>query len=350
MKMSVDDSVFDRIERIYWPKWRSFLSVFLALWSRKPLQVAYYRCPRFSIRATELLRKHDACIAHLIRTGDCISGVPGVKFLEMTDAISLNYERVSQNVSLTSLRALVYAIEARRLAPYERNIVKKFNHSFLVSNVDRDYLFKGQSEDLKCVTVVANGVDLSLLPYQYTTKGRDIVFIGNMFSMQNFDAALFLVRDVLPIIRETFPNQQVRIIGRIRPADLDVLMDYEGVRVTGEVSSISEAAKGAGVAVCPVRLGAGIQNKVLEYMSLGLPLVSTTLGFEGINARPGRELLLADDPSDMANSVVRLLNDRKFSEEIARSARCYVENNHAWDSVLKPFISQIESQLPPGSG
>lgn len=347
MGMLVQDEVFHRIERVYLPKWRSLLGALLVLPSRTPLQVGYYRSPTFFQRAAELMLTHDACLAHLIRTGDGIKSVPGVKFLEMTDAISLNYARVGQGTSLRDPRTVAYAIEAQRLIEYERRIVKYFNHSFLVSDVDRQFLFGGSEFVLERVSVCSNGVDVSLLPYQFAPAGRDIVFIGNLYSLQNFDAAHFFVRDVLPLIRKRLPDQRVRIIGRIKPEQAGILSEFEGVYVTGEVASVAQAANGAGVGVCPVRIGAGVQNKVLEYMALGLPVVSTHVGLEGFTAEPENNLLVADDALSIALAVLSLLEDRELAERMARSARLYVETQHIWGAVLQPFIEQISMHLPP---
>lgn len=340
------DGVFHRVERIYLPKWRSWLSSALALPGRTPLQVAYYRQERFHRRALELMAEHDGALAHLIRVGDVIKDAPGVKFLEMTDAISLNYERIrSTRVSKSDLRARIYSLEANRLRAYEEEIVDHFDHSFLVSDIDRRHLFGTRPEKLSRVSVVSNGVDLDMMPYQFDVGGRDIVFIGNMFSLQNLDAAMYMSSEVLPLIRRNRPNVRLRLIGRIHPDHAAKLAAFDGVDVSGEVPDVAVAARGGAVGVCPLRLGAGVQNKVLEYMALGLPTVSTTMGLEGFEAQDERDLLVANGTEELAGAVMRLLNDRGFAEMMAKNARHYVEATHSWAAMLAPMIKIIDERL-----
>jgi glycosyltransferase involved in cell wall biosynthesis len=341
-----EDSVFDRIERVFLPKWLSFLNCLLALPGQLPLQVAYYRHSGFRSRAEELMAEHDAVFAHLIRVGDVIKSRPGIKFLEMTDAISLNYNRIHQSGhSKRDLRACIYALEAKRLRSYEQSIIEYFDHSFLVSDIDRQYLFSDCLDKLERVSVFSNGVALDRFPYQFDPNGWDMIFIGNMYSLQNFDAAMYMASEILPLIRLTYPDVRLRLIGRIKPEQASKLNLIDGVDVTGEVSSVSDAARGGGVGVCSLRLGAGVQNKVLEYMALGLPVVSTTIGLEGFNARDGKEIIVANDPVDFANEVIRLLRDRFFAADVAKAARIYVESHHSWEAMLAPMLSVIQSHL-----
>jgi glycosyltransferase involved in cell wall biosynthesis len=341
-----EDGVFHRIERVYLPKWRSWLNCALAIPASLPLQVAYYQHAGFQRRALELMAEHDAALAHLVRVGNAIKDAPGIKFLEMTDAISLNYHRIRKTgLSNNDFRGRIYALETDRLRKYEGEIVDYFDHSFLVSEIDRQYLFGEQPDKLKQVSVFSNGVALEVMPYQFEPAGRDLVFIGNMFSLQNFDAALYMALEVLPLVRRVHPDVRLRLIGRVKPEQAVKLAAIEGVDVTGEVPNIAEAARGGAVGVCPLRLGAGVQNKVLEYMALGLPTVSTSIGLEGFNASDGVELNVADDSSAFASKVLRLLDDRKTASVIAQAARRYVESHHSWESMLAPMIDIIQSKL-----
>ena len=340
-----NDGVFDEVHRVRLPKWRSWINCMFHLVSKTPLQVAYYKSGKFATMARELGKKNDAYFAHLIRTADMVKDMPGVKFLEMTDAISLNYDRVrsSRSNSGWDYRKLVYKIESNRLSDYERRIVTRFDHSFLVSAVDRDFLFS----NLEChpVSVATNGVDTTSLPYGFISESSDIAFIGNMLSMQNLDAAQFIAEDILPHIRRRIPQARLRLIGRISEKHQARLSSFDGVIVTGEVSNVSDAAKGCAVGVCPVRLGAGVQNKVLEYMALGLPTVSTSVGLEGFAAQPDRELLVADEAEAFADQVVRLIHDRELAEGIAIAGRRYVEDRHSWQAVLQPINHVIRQSL-----
>jgi glycosyltransferase involved in cell wall biosynthesis len=341
-----EDGVFHRVERVFLPKWRSWLNCAIALPGSTPLQVAYYRHRGFRERAIALMREHDATLAHLIRVGDVIKDQPGTKFLELTDAISLNYERVrDKKHSTQDLRSRIFALEARRLRRYEEAIVDQFDRSFLVSEVDRQFLFEGDQKRLDRVIVCSNGVDLQMLPFQFEPAGRDIVFIGNMNSLQNLDAAQFMATEVLPSVRRQCPDAVLRLIGRIGADQAARLSTLDGVVVTGEVENVALAARGGAVGVCPLRLGAGVQNKVLEYMALGLPTASTMLGLEGLHASPGVDLFVADGAQPFADAVLRLLRDRAAAERMALGARRYVELHHSWKAMLAPLVQVVEDRM-----
>jgi glycosyltransferase involved in cell wall biosynthesis len=341
-----DDGVFDRIERVYLSRGVSRLKAFFAAPTGLPLQVAYYRSDTLRERIAQEASKHDGLLAHLIRTGDAIRHLPQPKFLEMTDAISLNYKRISSERTMyVDLRSLIFRLEAKRLYRYERAIVDDFDHSFLVSEVDRDFLFEGDLDRLSRVSVASNGVDLFELPFNFSPTCGDLVFIGNMSSLQNLDAVQFMAKQVLPLIRSERPEVRLRIIGRIGGSERAKLNGIDGVHVIGQVDSVSSAARGGAVGVCPVRLGAGIQNKVLEYMALGLPTVSTKVGLEGLSAKKDIDLFVADEPEAFAAHVLCLLNDRNVARRMAESGRRYVELNHGWDSVLRPMLEAIKGHF-----
>ncbi len=340
------DGVFHSVERIFMPRWRSWLNCVLALPTETPLQVAYYENDEFHKRAALLMSQHDATLVHLIRASEAVKDLPGRKFLEMTDAISLNYGRIKDSGHARSdWRAHIFSLEYRRLRRFEETVIDRFDHTFLVSEIDRQFLFGSHRPRLDRVSVCSNGVDLSNMPFQYSEEGKDIVFIGNMYSLQNLDAATFMATEVFPLIRAHRRDASLRLIGRILKKDATRLKHIEGVMVTGEVPDVAFEARNAGVGVCPLRLGAGVQNKVLEYMALGLPTVSTSLGLEGFRAKVGQDLLIANDAVGLAEAVLRLLNDRDQAKTMAESARKYVELNHSWESQLAPLIEKIDESL-----
>lgn len=342
------DGVFQSVHRHYLPRWRSWLSCLAALPTRTPLQVAYYRSDAFKRRAAELAAEHDIVLAHLIRTGDMVKDLPVHKLLEMTDAISLNYERVIQQPRPreVDLRRLVYRVEQPRLRAYETEIVRRFNRSFLVSAVDRDYLFGTESATEHAPThqvdVATNGVDVTAFTDLSAERGQDIAFVGNMSSLQNVDAAWFAATEILPLVNKLLPTAKLRLIGRIPSGQRARLEKLPNVVVTGEVDSVAEAARGCGVGICPVRLGAGIQNKVLEYIALGLPTVTTSVGYEGLSFVRETEILVQDDPHLFAASVLALVTNPSKAASVADSAKRRLASDYDWYHCLKPYLDYLQ--------
>lgn len=335
----VTDRVFDRIERVFLPRWRSLAQVVAALPGRTPLQVAYYRSRAFAAAVERLLPEHDVAFAHLIRAGDYLLGPAGPPaMVEMTDAISMNYERVRRQGG-AGLRGRVYAAEQARLLAYERRMPGAVSAVSLIAEADARYLW-GERTPAN-VVIASNGVDTERLPFveRYGAK-RIAVFIGNVHSAQNMDACRHFVTDILPLLSET-ELAEFRVVGRIREADAAWLRARARVTVTGEVASIPEAVQDARIGVCPVRIGAGVQNKVLEYMALGLPAVASPVGHEGIDAVAGEELLVAGDPAAFAAAIRRLGDDAALFRSLAERGRRFVETRHGWDAALEPVAAAV---------
>jgi len=337
-----DDGVFERVERVLLPTWRSWLGAARALPSRTPLQVGYYRHPGFARRAAALARGHDAVFAHLVRTAPVAAGLPLPRFCELTDAISLNYRRAGETAaSVRDVRQLAYRIEQARLRPFERRMLAAFDHSFVVSGVDRDFLAPPGDPLRARLSVSPNGVDVAGLPFAGGRRGAELAFVGNLASVQNLDAALHAARDVLPLVRRARPDATLRVVGRIDERRADELRAFPGVIVTGEVPSIPDAVAASAIGLAPLRIGAGVQNKVLEYAALGLPVVTTPLALEGLGAVPGRDLLVAETAQQQADAVLALLDAPERADELAAAGRRYVERSHDWGVLLEPLVRTV---------
>jgi glycosyltransferase involved in cell wall biosynthesis len=333
---------FTAIHRVRHPAWRSLASTLAAVPSGAPLQVAYFRSPALARLVRALAPAHDVLLAHLVRTAEYVLGLGKPAVVEMTDAISLNYARVRESGSKVGpARARIYAVEAGRIRAYERDVAARADLSVLVSEVDRAHVVDGRAELAARSVVASNGVDVAALPYAFAPAGTRIVFIGNLVSLQNLDAAHWFAEAVLPLVRAEVPEATFEVVGQIPPAGRRALEGRPGVSVTGRIPDVAAAVRGAAVGVCPVRLGAGVQNKLLEYMALGLPAVATRVGLEGFAARPGVELLVADDAAGTAAAVVRLLRDRTLARALAEAARRHVAIHHDWSSVLAPLVEGV---------
>jgi len=335
--------IFQSIHRVYHPAWKRAFGVLKVLPSRTPLQVGYYRNSSFRRKLAELAPQHDGILAHLIRTGDYVRDLPMPRFLEMTDAISLAYGRRARLKSGSLLKSLAYRIEADRLLSYERTAIQSFDISILVSTVDRDHL--AQSGDAGKIMICPNGVDLNAFPFSYCPDGRTIVFIGNLTSHQNLDAAVYFAGSILPGIRARHPQARLKLVGRIEGGARQSLERYEGVSVTGTIGSIPDAVRGACAGVCPIRFGAGVQSKLLEYMALGIPAVTSPVGLEGLAAVPDRHLLLASAPQQWIDRIRTLLEDRDRGRELAVAARALMERRYSWSDTTAPLCTAIQQRL-----
>ena len=333
------DSVFSYVERIYHGWFRRGLGCLGALPSRIPLQVGYYRNPHFARRLEDLLPRHNGVLAHLIRTGAYLMHSEAPRVLEMTDAISLAYERGGEIADWNPLRAFLYRAEAKRLIRFEREMVRMVDLTVLVSAIDRRFLLPGVAG--RKIQVCSNGVDTEALPFDYSSDGKTIVFIGNNIAQHNADAAVYFAEEILPLVRGRCPSAQFKVVGPIRDRLVQKLRREPGVLTTGEVKDVAEAVKCAAVGVCPVRFGAGVQNKLLEYMSLGIPSVTSSIGKEGLDVTPGVHLFVADATREWVDYICELLENRDLGSRIARAARAFVEKEHSWTARMTPLVEAM---------
>jgi len=339
-----NDGVFSHVERIYLPKWKSYLNTFLSIFSNKPLQIAYYSSSEFKSKVEGLYPNTDLVLAHLIRTSpylDDLNEKP--KILEMTDAISLNYLRVKEKKSKKSLMELVYSFEQERLYNYEQSVLDKYDFVSVVSKVDQKFLLSNRN-DSPSIVVAGNGVDCHKFPFVGANKSLILVFIGNMSTRQNIDACQHFIEDIMPLLNEGRREPFIlKIIGIIPETVKESFLKYPNVEVSGKVDIIAHEVRNVLCGVCAMRIGAGIQNKVLEYMAMGLPAVVSTVGAEGINASNNKDFIVANNPQNFTSSIVQLYHDAEFRDAISKNGRRFVENQLSWGSELKPLGDAVDS-------
>lgn len=338
-----EDGVFSSVERVLLAKWKSYLNCFFALPTKKPLQVAYYHSTDFKRRFDKLVECNDGVLCHLIRTTDYALDCRKPFFTEFTDAISLNYSRVKQFAKSGGFKNLIYSLEQSRLETYEKRIGSLSALNVFVSDVDANYLFPGGTAERAKTLVCSNGVDIEAYPFRPDRYSKEIAFIGNMQSVQNMDAVRWFAKFVMPLLAAD--GFTFKVVGRISDANKKYLNSFPRVSATGGVDSVVAAVEESFIGVCPMRIGAGVQNKILEYMALGLPCIASSMGYEGLNAKVGIDLIVEDIPEKITERIRSLYLDKTLRFEIAKNARLYVELNHSWSAKLHPIQLNIDALL-----
>jgi glycosyltransferase involved in cell wall biosynthesis len=161
-----------------------------------------------------------------------------------------------------------------------------------------------------------------------------LCFIGNMRTAPNTDAAVWFGREILPLIKREISDIEFYIVGSEPSPRVRDLSKISNVHVTGKVDDISRYVHDAAVSVAPMRVGAGMQFKILESMALGTPVVATSVGMGGIACVPDEELLIGDTPADFARQVINLIKNPRFREEISKNAYQFILKNYTWEKVL----------------
>jgi sugar transferase (PEP-CTERM/EpsH1 system associated) len=238
----------------------------------------------------------------------------------------------------------VWKREAARLFAFERAVAKKAAVSLFVSDAEAG-LFRDRTRlPLDRVQALENGIDLDRYRPAPHRGGAAplIVFTGQMDYAPNIEAAAGFAREAMPAIRARHADARFAIVGRKPDARLLALHGKDGVEVTGEVPDVRPWLTDANVVVAPLRIARGVQNKVLEAMAMARPVVASPQAFEGIDAAPDRDLIVADGSQAEAEAVLALLADPARAEAIGAAARARVEARYAWKARLAPLDDLLE--------
>ena len=241
---------------------------------------------------------------------------------------------------------MVWAREGRTLLAYERKAVLACERTLLVSEPECQRFAELAPESRGKVTWLENGVDLErfspALRFQtpYAGDGPHIVFTGHMDYWPNADAVINFVATVMPRLRVARPSLQFHIVGANPGSDVRRLANEPGVQVTGRVADVRPYVAHAALSVTPLRIARGIQNKVLEAMAMGRPVVASPQAFEGVRAKAGRDLLVADGADDMARLIGEVLDGGHTG--LASAARQAMLTHYAWPAVMRRLDVLLE--------
>jgi len=239
------------------------------------------------------------------------------------------------------LRRMIFRLEGTVLRRYEKRQCPRFSSNFVVSELDRQ-LLSGVAGQARFV-VVPNGVDTSYFYPMPPISGRRLIFAGRLDQYSNRDAILHFVRAVWPGISTRFPDATLDIIGSNPPASLmELSRKQPGIRVHGFVPDVRSFFEQAAVAICPIRDGGGTRVKILDNMAMAKPIVSTSIGIEGIEVVPERDVLIADRPEEFVEQISRLFLDDSLRSRLGSSARRLAEERYSWGRIVDTMLEEYD--------
>lgn len=238
----------------------------------------------------------------------------------------------------------VYAREHRTLLAFERELAAACDLNVFCTPLEEEI---GRRELPGAATcVLPNGVDLErFAPAPEQAEPGHLVFCGVMDYFPNVDACVWLAREILPRVHAEFPDARFSIVGSNPAPEVLELGLLSGVSVTGFVEDTRDWLRRASVSVAPMRIARGIQNKVLEGMAMGLPVVGTTPSTRGVGARPGIDYLVADDADGITAAICGLLRDPERARELGSAGRRYVEEHYDWEAVLSRLPGILDRSI-----
>jgi len=315
-----------------------------ALPGQLPLQAAHCLSPAFTRAVREALAGQPFDLVHIehLRAAEiaraAAAGVssPPPLVLDAVDSISLLFERAIRRSPSRTTRAMAL-LDLARTRRYEAAYVRRFAHIAITSPEDRWALETLREHyEQPCgaeISVVPNGVDLDY--FRPTGEAREpatLLFSGKMSYHANHAAALFLLRAIMPRVWSSRPETRVVIAGAQPAPGLLAYRRDPRVEITGLVADLRPYLARASVAAAPLCYGVGVQNKVLEALAMAAPVVAARQATVALGARPGAELLVAEDAEGFAQQILALLADPQRREALARAGRAYVERHHSWSA------------------
>ena len=273
------------------------------------------------------------------------SAAPGKKprvIFDAHNAVWSIVERMQENARW--FLKPVLGIEARRVKRYEGELLQTVDHVLAVTDVDRagleealNFSKRNQDERVAPITVVPIAVDTrKLQPIRRQPGSKNIVTLGTLHYPPNADGIRWFFNEVFPLIRKRVPDATLTIIGKNPPQDfLDLAArEPDTVKVTGYVPELAPYLEQSALMVVPVRAGGGMRVRILEAFSFAMPVVTTTIGLEGIHAELEKDVIVADAAGDFAERVCELLEDVSLQEKLATNGRRLAETKYDWQVVL----------------
>lgn len=322
--------------------------------SKWPSSGAYFWSPVLQRRIREFTKRQsiDLVLVHCAFVARYVRHITdAVRILDYGDLDSGKWLDYAQHRGFPL--SLGYKLEFHKLRRYETQLAAEFDR-FTVTAPGELQEFRKINSTAPC-TLITNGVDIEYFAKRPKCQTRDpiIIFLGRMDYFPNVDGITHFVKDIFPLVRARIPNVQLKIVGSNPSPKIVQLQRISGVSVTGFVPDVRPSLAEAAVAVVPLRIARGTQNKMLECMSSGVPVVASPQAGAGVQAVGGRDYLVGSNPQEFASEVIRVLQDPNLQESLSTAARRQVESAHLWshsmsilDSVIDEAIAAKSSRPP----
>lgn len=343
------------VDLVTLPEKQAYINCLRAIPTLTPLRVAYYQSSAFSKRILEIIRERSIDVVHgeLIKTTPILRAVLAQERIpvvyDSVDCISSYLSQQWQSARHPLKKAFIYS-EFKKMQRYEPRTIAQFAATVITSPYDRDYLTRLGTQ-AEHISVVPNGVDTEYFTPPKSLREQDsLVFCAKMDYYPNAQAMLSFCQEVLPRIWEVRPQTRLTIVGNKPPQEVMNLATDSRITVTGYVPDIRPYLGKASVALAPLLVAAGMQNKVLEALAMGTPMVATPGSCRALHVQHGTHLLIAEGATNVAHAVLQLLDNVKLATALSQAGREYVEQHHSWDAsatILNNVYQQAIAAMQP---
>ena len=307
------------------------LGLMRAFFKGLPMQCGYFYNRKAAKKINALIEKHkpDMLFGQLLRVAEYIRKKDISKCIDYQDVFSYGMKRRADIAS--PLTRPIYNMEYHRLCRYEAAIFDDFDVKTIISEPDRDLIPHPKKNE---ILIIPNGVDHEYFKPQEREKKYDLVFTGNMSYAPNVNAVEYLATEILPIVWKTLPEVKIYIAGATPDPKIKKAAS-ERIIVSGWLDDIRDAYAQSRVFIAPMRIGTGLQNKLLEAMSMGLPAITTPLANGSLCAENGKEILVGSNAEELAQHIITLLTDKEKATQIAKAGFDFTNRVYDWGKATQ---------------
>ena len=322
----------------FWPQ------LAIGLFSDVPVAIRRFNPPGMTAFLERLIRREGfdcAVVDHMAATAYFPDLVHATLFEHNVE--TLIWRRRAKHAT-DPFRRWYLGLQAERMLEYERRVTRASGQVVTVSAIDADQM--RQLFGVTRVSDIPTGVNIEYFrpPGSAPRGGTDLIFVGSMDWFPNVDGVLYFVRTILPMIRHRRPESTLAIVGRTPPPEIRKLSTSDPrIRITGTVSDIRPHLWASAVSIVPLRIGGGTRLKIYEAMAAKVPVVSTSIGAEGLFVNPPYDIRIADRPEDFAECCLELLGSSAESARVSRAAWELVSSRFSWEHVSRCFEKIMES-------
>ena len=322
-------------------KLQILLGLVRAFFKGLPMQCGYFYNRKAAKKVNQLIEKHqpDMLYGQLLRVAEYIRHKDIPKAIDYQDIFSYGMKRRADVASF--LTRPIYTMEYRRLARYEAAIFEDFDVKTIISEPDRA-LFPHERRDE--ILIIPNGVDHDFFKPTEREKRYDLVFTGNMSYAPNVNAVDYLANEILPIVWKTLPDVRLYIAGATPDPKVKKCAS-ERIVVSGWLDDIRTAYAESRVFIAPMRIGTGLQNKLLEAMSMRLPAITSPLANASLGAKPDEEILVGSNAEEMARHIVTLLTDKEKADRLAQAGFDFTNRVYDWGKATEVLEEAMKNAL-----
>jgi polysaccharide biosynthesis protein PslH len=312
-------------------------NILLACFTRKPLQVGYFY-NRHTLRKIDRLIteiKPDHIYCQLLRVAEYVRKKRIPKTLDYQDVFSKGVERRLKTAAFYWKPFL--KLEHKRLCNYEHELFADFDNKTIISYPDRELI---PHPDRNKIVVIPNGVDTDYFQPIESYKKYDLIFTGNMGYPPNVNAAIFLAKEILPLVLKKLPESKLVLAGA-SPHVRVLELKGKNIEVTGWVDDIRNYYASAKIFIAPMMIGTGLQNKLLEAMAMKIPCITSPLANGALGAVNGKEIMIGESAGDFASIIIDLLNNQMKAKILAEQGNEFVHRNFDWASATSKLEELI---------